>query len=66
MFQSFCAELIPRASRNEYRNMQIVMFEKERLLFVCEAHTVQWSFVKKQQLIIAVIIHIITLLNVVH
>jgi hypothetical protein len=29
MFQSFRVELIPTATGNGYRNMQIVMFEKE-------------------------------------
>jgi hypothetical protein len=70
MFQSFCVELIPRATGNVHWNMQIVMFEKEclivELLFVCKAHTVQRLFVNKQKVIVSIIIHIITVLFVVH
>jgi hypothetical protein len=67
MFQSFRVELIPRATRNGYRNMQIVMFEKNiYVLFVCKAHTFQQLFVNEQTVIVSIIIHNVTVLFVVH
>jgi hypothetical protein len=35
MFKNFRVELIPRAIGNVYRNMQIVVFEREYLIVAC-------------------------------
>jgi hypothetical protein len=43
MFQHFHLELIPRASVNGYRGMYIVIFKRECVIILCNAHAVVTS-----------------------
>jgi hypothetical protein len=64
---SFLVEVIPRTTGNGYRNMPIVLFEKECPVVVClQTHAAQYLFVNEQRVIISIIIHIITVLFVLH
>jgi hypothetical protein len=60
-------KLIAKAIGNGYRNMQIVMFEGEYLTVACllSARSLV-TFVNEQNVIVIIIIHIITVLFVLH
>jgi hypothetical protein len=56
-------ELIPRTNGNGYRNVQVMVFERECLIVVCLQST-RTLFVNEQYVIVSIIIQIITVLFV--
>jgi hypothetical protein len=63
MFKNFHVELIPKATRNGYRNMQNVILEREYVSVICKVYAVQQPFVSEQNVIVSIIIHILTVLS---
>lgn len=40
MFQNFHADILSRATRNKYQNLQIVIFKKKYLLLACKSQAI--------------------------
>jgi hypothetical protein len=60
-------KLIAKEIGNGYRNMQIVMFEGEYLIVACLLSACSLvTFVNEQNVIVRIIIHVITVLFVLH